>query len=104
MFAREDAEDDIPHFNSLEEWEAVKSTKLDTAAQLCQYLLQQDDLPNPTFSNGRVHFPPVSLLNEDAAKHDLKIVVFTEFPSMISLFQNVSSHIVIGTSADACKL
>lgn len=90
MFAREDPEDAIPHFHSLEEWEPVKSTKLDTAARLCQYFLQRDGLLVPTFTDGRVHFPPLPPINEETATNDGKIVVFTEFPSMISLFINVS--------------
>ena len=92
MFARENPEDTIPYFNSLEEWEPVKSTKLDTAARLCQYFLQQDGLPIPTFADGGVHFPSVSLVDEVKATKDLKIVVFTEFSSMIGLFINVSLH------------
>lgn len=89
MFAREDPEEAIPHFNSLEEWEPVKSTKLDTAARLCQYFLQRDGLPIPAFADGRVQFPPLPLVNAGTATNDGKIVVFTEFPSMISLFTNV---------------
>ncbi|KJA15384.1 hypothetical protein HYPSUDRAFT_207935 [Hypholoma sublateritium FD-334 SS-4] len=89
MFAREDPEDAIPYFDSLEEWEPVKSTKLDTAARLCQYFLQRDGLAIPTFGDGRVHFPPLPSANEEAVTHDDKIVVFTEFPSMIGLFINI---------------
>ena len=95
MFARENPEDTIPYFNSLEEWEPVKSTKLDTAARLCQYFLQRDGLYIPTFADGRVHFPPVSPVDEVNATKDLKIVVFTEFPSMIGLFINVSLYYVV---------
>lgn len=90
MFARENPEDAIPHFKSLEQWEPVKSTKLDTAARLCQYFLQRDGLPMPTFTAGQVQFPPLPLVDEENAMNDGKIVVFTEFPSMISLFINVS--------------
>ena len=90
MFARENPEETIPHFASLEEWEPVKSTKLDTAARLCQYFLQRDGLPIPSFADGRVYFPPLPPINEGNATQDGKIVVFTEFPSMIGLFINVS--------------
>ena len=87
MYARADPEEAIPYFTSLEDWEPVKSTKLDTAARLCQYFLQRDGVPMPTFANGQVHFPSLPLCDEET--HECKIVVFTEFPSMISLFINV---------------
>ena len=90
MFARDDLEQAIPFFNSLEEWEPVKSTKLDTAARLCRYFLQRDGLPIPTFADGQVHFPPLTPIDDQTATNDGKIVVFTEFPSMIGLFINVS--------------
>ncbi|KJA20680.1 hypothetical protein HYPSUDRAFT_203649 [Hypholoma sublateritium FD-334 SS-4] len=89
MFAREDPEEAIPYFDSLEEWEPVKSTKLDTAARLCQYFLQRDGLAVPTFGDGRVDFPALPSVDEEAATNDDKVVVFTEFPSMIGLFINI---------------
>lgn len=92
MFARENPEEAIPYFGSLEEWELVKSTKLDTAARLCQYFLQRDGLGIPTFGDGRVYFPPLPFVDEETVTKEDKIVVFTEFPSMIGLFINVSSH------------
>ena len=94
MFARENAEETIPHFTSLEEWEPVKSTKLDTAARLCQYFLQRDGLPVPTFANGQVIYPPLPPVDEEIVTNEGKIVVFTEFPSMIGLFVNVSANFV----------
>ena len=97
MFAREDPEEAIPHFSSLAEWELVKSTKLDTAARLCQYFLQRDGVPMPTFANGQVHFPSLPLCDEET--HECKIVVFTEFPSMIDLFTNVRLFPFIRTFA-----
>ncbi|KAF9470773.1 hypothetical protein BDN70DRAFT_939435 [Pholiota conissans] len=90
IFARSDAEAPLPKFHNLEEWEQMKSTKLDTAARLCQYFLTRDDLPLPTFSDGTVDFPPIpSVRRGEKISKDCKIVVFTEFPSMISLFINV---------------
>ena len=98
MFARENPEETIPHFASLEEWEPVKSTKLDTAARLCQYFLQRDGLPVPTFADGRVYYPPLPPADEESVTNEGKIVVFTEFPSMIDLFINVSANFVIQAS------
>ena len=104
MFARENPEETIPHFASLEEWEPVKSTKLDTAARLCQYFLQRDGLPVPTFADGRVYYPTLPPADEESVTNEGKIVVFTEFPSMIDLFINVSANFVIQASVHLLSL
>lgn len=91
-YARSNPNDDIPVFKTLGEWEALKSTKLDTAAQLCRYFLVGDDLPFPTFSEGSVTFPAIPPVNQgDTRKQETKVVIFMEFPSMLPLFVNVSS-------------
>lgn len=91
VYARENPQDEIPVFKSLDEWERLKSTKLDTAARLCRYLLTRDDLPTPKFKDGTVAFPEIPPVREgETISQNCKIVVFSEFPSMISLFKNVS--------------
>ena len=95
MYARADPEEAIPYFTSLEDWEPVKSTKLDTAARLCKYFLQRDGLPVPTFADGRVYYPPLPPIDEETVTNEGKIVVYTEFPSMIGLFINVSANFVM---------
>ena len=70
----------------------MKSTKLDTAARLCQYFLSQDDLPIPTFEGGSLKLPPIPPPN--GTKATAKMVLFSEFPSMISLIENVSLSIL----------
>ncbi|KAF8951749.1 P-loop containing nucleoside triphosphate hydrolase protein, partial [Flammula alnicola] len=90
IYAREHPDDDIPVFKSLDQWELVKSTKLDTAARLCSYFLKRDNLALPTFADGTVHYPPIpQLLEGETVTQDCKIVVFTEFPSMSSLLLNI---------------
>lgn len=91
VYARDHHDDELPVFKSLEEWYKVKSTKVDTAARLSRYLLTRDDLPIPTFENGTVSFPNIPPVRKgETVTQDTKIVVFSEFPSMVSLFQNVS--------------
>lgn len=91
IYAREDPKAKIPIFKTLDKWAKFKSTKLDMAARLCRYLLERDGLPPPTFTNGTVHSLSVPPLHEgQTGTQNCKIVVFTEFPSMISLFLNVS--------------
>ncbi|KAF9470636.1 hypothetical protein BDN70DRAFT_901952, partial [Pholiota conissans] len=90
IFAREHPDEPLPVFKSLDEWAKMKSTKLDTAARLCQYFLTRDDLPLPQFKDGTVQFPKIHRLREgEATSQDTKIVVFSEFPSMLSVLLNV---------------
>ena len=90
IFAREHPNARIPHFKTLAQWEKMKSTKLDTAARLCQYFLQRDNLPLPEFTDGDVRLPPLPVpLESETATQNTKIVVFSEFPSMCSVLQNV---------------
>lgn len=90
VYARDHPNDAIPVFKSLQEWEKLKSTKLDTAARLCRYLLTRDDLPVPTFENGTVNLDIPPTREGETITQNCKIVVFAEFSSMISLFKNVS--------------
>ena len=74
----------------------MKSTKLDTAAQLCRYLLQRDNPPLPEFTGGSVRFPSLpQLLEVEIATQNTKIVIFSEFPSMCSVLQNVSHRVIV---------
>ena len=96
LFAREHPNARIPHFKTLEGRAKMKSTILDTAAQLCQYLLQRDNLPLPAFTGGGVRFPSLpQLLEGEVATQHTKIVIFSEFPSMCSVLQNVSCKVIV---------
>lgn len=91
IYARARPNDPLPVFESLDEWLKVKSTKVDTAARLCSYLLRRDDLPVPTFEDGIISFPNIPLVQKGkTVTQDTKIVIFAEFSSMVSLIQNVS--------------
>ena len=92
VFARSDPTEALPHITSLKQWAKIKSTKLDMAARLCHYFLVRDDLPLPTFADGDIIFPDIPPApTAKATSADCKIVVFTEFPSMLTLFTEVST-------------
>ncbi|KAF8153559.1 hypothetical protein BJ912DRAFT_868663 [Pholiota molesta] len=75
VYARERPNADLPVFKSLDEWLKVKSTKVDTAARLCNYLLTRDGLPPPTFKDGTVEFPAIPPLRKgETATQECKIV------------------------------
>jgi hypothetical protein len=91
IYARAAPNEELPVFTSLDEWREVKSTKVDTAARLCYYLLKRDGLPVPTFEDGAICFPAIPHIPKGKKiTQDTKIVIFAEFSSMFSLIQNVS--------------
>lgn len=80
----------IPLFNSLEEWQSHKSTKIDTCARMCSHLLSRDDAPDMIFQDGRVIFPDVSQSPPgEKVSQDRKILIYQEFPSLGPLLRNV---------------
>lgn len=90
-FARKNLDDEIPIFKTLEDWEKMKSTKVDTCARLAQHLLVRDDAPEIILENGTVMFPPFPNLNPgEIVKQETKILIYQEYPSLGSLLRNVS--------------
>jgi hypothetical protein len=91
-FARLNLQDPIPTFDTLEAWEAQKSTKFDLCARMCLHKLARDDAPEIIVNDGIVTFPELPLpLPGIVATHNNKIVVYAEFPSLGGLLRNVST-------------
>ncbi|KAF9455565.1 P-loop containing nucleoside triphosphate hydrolase protein [Collybia nuda] len=89
-YARETPEEKIPHFKTLEEWEAKKSTKIDTCVKLCQHLLSHDDAPEVFVANGSVVYPPLpNGTDPSKATRKRKVVIYQEFPSHGPLLRNI---------------
>jgi hypothetical protein len=83
--------DSIPHFDTLDNWQKHKSTKLDTCARMCQHLLSRDDAPEMVFGNGQVKFPDIPMLKDsEKISQERKILIYQEFPSFGPLLRNVS--------------
>lgn len=91
-FARE-SENVIPTFKSLEEWQGVKSTKMDICARICQHMLVRDDAAEIVFQNGKAIFPasPPSLPGQTISQTK-KILIYQEFTSLRDLLRNVCVH------------
>ena len=90
-FAREDPSEPIPHFESLEQWEEVKSTKIDTCCRLVKHLLSRDNVPEPVFQDGEIFFPAISEPEPGReAPKEHKILIYQEFPMFCALLLNVS--------------
>lgn len=91
-YARLRLQDPIPHFNTLEEWEAKKSTKIDTCCRMVVHFMSRDDAPEPCVENGAVVFPPIppELLNKPVVQL-LRLIIHQEFSSLGPLLRNVSN-------------
>ncbi|KAG6876903.1 hypothetical protein C0993_012196 [Termitomyces sp. T159_Od127] len=90
VWAKENPGDPYPTFKSLAEWQAVKTTKLDVAARICNHYTSRDDVPHVSFHDGHPVFPPPSVGNQSFTR-TRRILMFAYFSSMVSLFQNVLS-------------
>lgn len=89
-YAKSDPNDPIPYFESLAEWKAIKSTKMDVCAQVSFYYLFRDDVPDVTFLDGKPVFPKLSAFNASLGHTKTrKILIYSEFPSMTALLQKV---------------
>ena len=94
-YAKDSQDEEIPVFRTLEEWEKKKSTKMDTCAQMCQYLLQRDDAAEIAFKNGKPIFSPLPPLpnQEHLPSQGTRILIYQEFPSLGRLLRNVGSFL-----------
>ncbi|KAF9060091.1 hypothetical protein BDP27DRAFT_1370864, partial [Rhodocollybia butyracea] len=89
-YAKSDPNSPNPNFKSLAEWKNIKSTKMDVCAKICAYYLNRDDVPDVTFTDGKLIFPKISKL-DPALSHlkTRKILIYSEFPSMTALLRKV---------------
>lgn len=60
-YSRLSLSDDIPLFDTLDDWQRHGSTKLDTCAKMCQHILSRDDAPDMIFEDGQVTFPDLPM-------------------------------------------
>jgi len=81
----------LPSFKTLEEWEPLKSTKMDTCARVVAHYLTDDNVEDVTFTDGRPVFPELVRTGKDQIRQTRRIIIYAEFSSMAPLFQNVGS-------------
>lgn len=93
-FARIDLSENIPTFETLEQWRELKSTKVDTVALACVHLLSSDSAPRIYVENDVAIFPPIPprLDGKEHTKTN-KILIYQEFPSMTPLLRNVRADL-----------
>ncbi|KAF9442094.1 P-loop containing nucleoside triphosphate hydrolase protein [Macrolepiota fuliginosa MF-IS2] len=88
-YAKGDAGELWPTFKSLEEWEPLKSTKMDVCAKICAHYLTHDDVGDVVFEEGQPIFPDIPDMREADIQRTRRIIIYAEFPSMAPLLQNV---------------
>ncbi|KIK51761.1 hypothetical protein GYMLUDRAFT_251819 [Collybiopsis luxurians FD-317 M1] len=99
-YAKSDSNGPDPVFETMDEWKPIKSTKMDTCAQICAYYLYHDDVPDVEFANGKPVFGRVDRFSADRGHtRKRKILIYSEFPSMTSLLRKVLSLYNVKTLA-----
>lgn len=89
-YAKTDPVAPDPSFSTRQEWEAVKSTKMDVCARICRYYLHYDDVADVTFEEGQPVFGPTRQYDADKGdKRTRKILIYSEFPSLTGLLRKV---------------
>ncbi|RDB19056.1 Transcription regulatory protein SNF2 [Hypsizygus marmoreus] len=88
-YAKENPADLWPSFKTLEEWEPVKSTKMDVCAQICSHYLTHDDVEDVAFVEGKPVFPEIVAIPGKEVLKTRRIIIYSEFSSMAPLLQNV---------------
>jgi len=88
-YAKDDPNEEIPKFSTMQEWESKKSTKMDVCAQICRHLLSRDDAPEVEFKDGAPVFPPNPVASAGSGTQDNRILVYQEFPSLCDLLKQV---------------
>ncbi|KAF8510670.1 hypothetical protein BU17DRAFT_69955 [Hysterangium stoloniferum] len=82
-YAQEDTEAQLPEFQTLGDWEPVKSTKMDVCAKICKHYLSDDNIPDVEFNEGVPIFPglevPSQIMNS-------RILIYSESPMMLELY------------------
>ncbi|KAJ3764543.1 P-loop containing nucleoside triphosphate hydrolase protein, partial [Lentinula raphanica] len=90
-FAKTDPAAPNPKFETIEQWEKVKSTKMDTCAKICAHYLYRDDVEDVDFREGKLlTFPPNGGYHPSQGhSRKRKILIYSEFPSVTPILRNL---------------
>ena len=89
-YAKENPADPDPVFESLDQWEAEKSTKMDICARICRHYLSRDDVEDVGFEHGQLFLPTFDPLGRPFTQNR-RVLIYSEFPSMAPILRNVSA-------------
>ncbi|KAF8523869.1 P-loop containing nucleoside triphosphate hydrolase protein [Hysterangium stoloniferum] len=85
-YAQEDTEAQLPEFQTLGDWEPVKSTKMDVYAKICKHYLSDDNIPDVEFNEGIPIFPRLEVPSQIMNR---RILIYSESPIVTRLLRNV---------------
>ncbi|KAF8500014.1 P-loop containing nucleoside triphosphate hydrolase protein [Hysterangium stoloniferum] len=85
-YAQEDTEARLPEFQTLGDWEPVKSTKMDVCAKICKHYLSDDNIPDVEFNKGIPIFPRLEVPSQIMNR---RILIYSESPIITRLLHNV---------------
>ncbi|KAF5343888.1 hypothetical protein D9756_011620 [Leucocoprinus leucothites] len=88
-YAKDDPSESLPVVASLDEWEPIRSTKMDVCARLCRHYLTNDDVEDVHFEEGEPIFPDIPSIPRHKISRKRRIIIYAEFPSMAPLLQNI---------------
>lgn len=93
MYATEDPDASLPRLNSMEDWVAIKSTKLDAFAQICSHYLARDDVDQVSFVDGELVVPPIPADSAKVYTRTRRVCAYIEFVRYKPLIEQVSMSI-----------
>ncbi|KAK1233548.1 hypothetical protein PQX77_003294 [Marasmius sp. AFHP31] len=89
LYAKANPNAPNPRFKTLEEWEPVKSTKIDTCVRIIQHYLSHDNIDDP-FMTSDIRYPdPPRVETGQNPPQKRKILVYAGFPSRWSILRDI---------------
>ncbi|TFK31185.1 P-loop containing nucleoside triphosphate hydrolase protein, partial [Crucibulum laeve] len=90
LYPQEDSSQELPDFQSLDEWKSKKSTKLDAFIRIVQHYLIRDDVPHVSFEDGKLVVPDIpSLSPGQIISQTNRVCAYLEFVSFRLLIEKV---------------
>ncbi|KAL0057974.1 hypothetical protein AAF712_015368 [Marasmius tenuissimus] len=89
-YAKADPDGPNPKFNSLDEWEPVKSTKMDVAARVAAHYLSHDEIDDVSCERGEAIYPAMPFVPaSESPPRNRKVLISVAFPSLMPIFLDV---------------
>lgn len=93
MRAIEDPDEPLPDLIYMEDWDAIKSTKLDAFAKICSHYLARDDVDQISFVDGELVVPAISADSAKVYTRTRRVCAYLEFVRYKPLVEQVSMSI-----------
>ncbi|KAF8529096.1 hypothetical protein BU17DRAFT_80270 [Hysterangium stoloniferum] len=84
-YVQEDTEVQLPEFQTLGDWEPVKSTNMDVCAKIYKHYLSDNNIPDVKFNEGIPIFPGLEVPSQIMNR---RILIYSESPMVTHLLRN----------------